>query len=137
MKGIMRFGKKGKLILRFISPYKILEKVGNVAYRLTLPSELSSVHNIFHVSILRRYISDPSHVLSQEPLALDQDLSYKERPPQILDKRVKEFRKKKIPLVKILWCNQSIEETTWELEDEMRKIYPEFFGKKILRTKFL
>ena len=64
MKGIMRFGKKGKLSPRFIGPYEILEKVGNVAYRLALPLELSSVHNVFHVSMLRRYISDPSHVLS-------------------------------------------------------------------------
>ena len=71
MKGIMRFGKKGKLSPRFIGPYEILEKVENVAYRLALPPELSSVHNVFHVSMLRRYTSDPSHVLSQKPLALD------------------------------------------------------------------
>ena len=64
MKGIMRFGKKGKLSPKFIGPYEILEKVGNVAYRLALPPELSSVNNVFHVSMLRRYISNPSHVLS-------------------------------------------------------------------------
>ena len=97
---------------RFIGPYEILEKVGNVAYRLALPPKLSSVHNVFHVSMLRRYISDPSHVLSQEPLALDLDLSYEECFVQILDKRVKELRNKKIPLVKILWCNQSVEKVT-------------------------
>ena len=90
MKGIMRFGKKEKLSPRFIGPYEILEKVGNVAYRLALRPELSSVLNVFHVSMQRRYISDPSHVLSQEPLALDPDLSYEERPIQILDKRVKD-----------------------------------------------
>ena len=73
MKGIMRFGKKGKLSPRFICPHKILEKVRNVAYRLTLPRELSCVHNVFHVSMLSRYILDPSHVLSQEPLGLDPD----------------------------------------------------------------
>ena len=96
----MRFGKKGKLSPRFISPYEILEKVGNVAYKLALPSELSSVHNVFHVSMLRRYISNQSHVHSQEPLALDLDLSYEKRHVQILDKRVKELRNKKILLVK-------------------------------------
>ena len=69
MKGIMRFGKKGMLSPRFIGSYEMLAKVGNVAYRLALPSELSSVHNVFHVSMLRRYTSDPSHVLSQESLA--------------------------------------------------------------------
>ena len=75
----MRFRKKGKLSPRFINPYEIHEKVGNVTYRLALPPELSSVHNVFHVSMLRRYILDPSHVLSQEPLALDPYLSYEER----------------------------------------------------------
>ena len=95
------------------------------------------MHKVFNVSMLRRYISNPSHVLSQEPLALDLDLSYEERPVQILDKRVKELRNKKIPLVKIIWRNQSIEEATLELEDEMRNKYPELFGKQISRTKFL
>ena len=129
--------RKKKLSPRFIGPYVILEKVGNVAYRLALPLELSSMHNVFHVSMLRRYISDPSHVLSQEPLALDPNLSYEERLVKILNKRVKELRNKKIHLVKVLWCNQSVEESTWELEDEMRKKYPELFGKQISRTKFL
>ena len=133
----MRFGKKGKLSTRFISPYEILENVGNVDYRLTLALELSSMHNIFHVSMLRRYILNPTHVLSQEPLALDQYLSYEECPIQILDKREKELRNKKISLVKVLWRSQSVEEATWELEDEMRNKYPELFGKQILRTKFL
>ena len=103
----MIFGKKRKLSLRILGPYEILEKVGNVNYRFALPPELLNVHNVFHVSMLRRYISDPSHVLSQEPLALDPDLSYEECPVQILDKRVKELRNKYIPLVKVLWYNQS------------------------------
>ena len=96
----MRFGKKGKLSL--IGLYEILKKIGNVAYRLALPPELSSAHNVFHASMLRRYILDPSHVLSQEPFALDPDLSYEECLVQILDKREKELRNKKIHLVKIL-----------------------------------
>ena len=98
----MIFGKKEKLSPRFIGPYKILEKVRNVVYRLALPPKLSSLHNVFHISMLMRYISKTSHVLSQEPLALDLDLSYEEYPLQILDKRVKELRNKKIPLLKIL-----------------------------------
>ena len=72
----MRFRKKEKLSPRFIGSYEILEKVGNVAYRLALPPELSIVHKVFHVSMLRRYILDPSQVLSKEPLALDPNLSY-------------------------------------------------------------
>ncbi|PON31376.1 LOW QUALITY PROTEIN: Chromo domain containing protein [Parasponia andersonii] len=127
MKGVMRFGKKGKLSPRFIGPYEILEKVGIVAYRLALPPKLSGVHNVFHVSMLRKYVSDPSHVLNQEPLDLDPKLNYKERPLQILDRKEKELRNKKIPLVKVLWRNHSVEEATWEREDEMRSQHPELF----------
>ncbi|PON58573.1 hypothetical protein PanWU01x14_166040, partial [Parasponia andersonii] len=112
MKGVMRFGKKRKLSPSFIGPYEILEKVGNVAYRLALPLELSGVHNVFHISMLRRYVSDPSHVLSQEPLELNPKLTYEEHPVQILDRRKKELRNRKIPLVKVLWRNHSIEEAT-------------------------
>ena len=101
MKRSMRSEKKEKLSPRFIGLYEILEKVGNVACRLALPLKLSSVHNVFHVSMLRRYISYPSHLLSQEPLALDPDLSYEEHPIQILDKRVKRLRNKKISLLKV------------------------------------
>ena len=86
--------------------------------------------------MLRRYISDPSHVLIEEPLALDPDLSYEEHPIQILNKRKKELRNKKISLVKVLWRNLSVEEATWELEDKMINKYPELFGKQISRTKF-
>ena len=128
MKGIMRFGKKGKLSPRFIGPFEILERVGNVAYRLALPPSLSNVHNVFHVSLLRKYVSDLCHVLSHEPLDMKQDLIYEERPIQILDKKEKELRNKKIPLVKVLCRNSAVEEATWEREDEMRTKYPELFG---------
>ena len=77
-KGVVRFGKRGKLSPRFIGPYQILEKVGPVAYRLELPSELAKVHDVFHVSMLRKYIADPSHVLSEQPITLRDDLAYEE-----------------------------------------------------------
>ena len=108
---------------------KSLKRLGMLLTDLPYPPELSNVHNIFHNSMLMRYISDPSHVLSQEPLVLDPDLNYKKRPIQILDKREKELRNKKIPLVKILWRNHFVEEATWELENGMRNKYPELFGK--------
>ena len=86
MKGVMRFGKKGKLSPRYIGPFEILEKIGKVAYRLALPPSLANVHNVFHVSMLRKYISDPSHVLSYKPLDINENLTYEEQPVKVLDK---------------------------------------------------
>ena len=101
-KGILRFGRRGKLRPRYIMPYEIITRVGPVAYRLDLPPELSKVHNVFHVSMLRKYIPDPSHVLSDHPVELKGNLTYKEQPMQIVDRREKIFRNKVIPLVKVL-----------------------------------
>ncbi|KAL5554940.1 hypothetical protein UlMin_037176 [Ulmus minor] len=78
MKGVMSFGKKGKLSPRFIGPFEILERIGKVTYKLALPPELSSVHNVFHVSMLKKYVSDPSHVLEHEPIQVNEDLTYEE-----------------------------------------------------------
>ena len=120
-KKVMRFGKKGKLSPRFIGPYEVIEKVGPVAYRLALPPELEKIHSVFHVSMLRRYRSDPSHVVSLETIELRPDLTYEEEPVEILAREVKELRNKKIPLVKVLWRNHKTEEATWESEETMRQ----------------
>ena len=117
----MRFGKNGKLSLRFIGPYEMIEKVGLVAYRLALPPELKKIHNVFHESMLRRYMSDPSHVVSSETIELEPDLTYEDEPVEILAREVKELRKKRIPLVKVLWRNHKTEEATWESEEVMRQ----------------
>ena len=101
-KGVMRFGKCGKLSPRFIGPYEIMERVGPVAYRLALPPELSQIHDVFHVSMLRRYRSVPSHILQAQPIKLEGDLSYEEEPIAILAKEEKVLRNKVIPLVKVL-----------------------------------
>ncbi|KAM6546237.1 hypothetical protein CsatB_012151 [Cannabis sativa] len=127
MKGIKRFGKKGKLSPRFIGPFEILERIGQVAYRLAMPPALAAVHNVFHVSMLRKYVSDSSHVLSYEALELQPDLSYEEQPVQILDRREKVLRSKTVALVKVLWRNSKVEEATWELETDMQQKYPELF----------
>ena len=116
----MRLRKKGKLSPRFIDPYEVIEKVGPVAYCLALPSELVKIHNVFHVSMLRRYRSDPSHVVSSETIELRPDLMYEEEPVEILARAVKELRNKKIMLVKVLWRNHKTEEATWESEETMR-----------------
>ncbi|XP_050229144.1 uncharacterized protein LOC126678285 [Mercurialis annua] len=111
-KEILRFGKRGKLSPRFIGPYEVIEKIGPVAYRLALPPELSQIHNVFHVSMLRRYMSDPSYVLQVQPIELKDDLSYEEERVTILAKEDKELRNKVIPLVKVLWKHHRSEEAT-------------------------
>ena len=109
---MIRFGKQGKLSPRYIGPFEIVERIGPVAYRLDFPDELSRVHNVFHISMLRKYISDPSHVLETPKIELRDDLSYKERPVQILGREEKELRNKTISLVKVLWRNHLVKEAT-------------------------
>ncbi|XP_019170998.1 PREDICTED: uncharacterized protein LOC109166503 [Ipomoea nil] len=123
----MRFGKKGKLCPRFIGPYEILERIGNLAYRLALPMELERVHNVFHVSQLKKYVHDPSHVISPEVVPLAGTMSYEERPLQILDFKTRETRRKSVKMVKVWWSHHEVEEATWELEFAMRQRYPDLF----------
>ena len=126
-KKVLRFRKKGKLSPRFIGPYEVIEKVGPVAYHLALPPVLDQIHNVFHVSMLRRYRSDPSHVVSSETIELRPYLTYEEELIEILAREVKELWNKKIPLFKVLWRNHKTEEATWESEDTMRQQYPQLF----------
>ena len=111
-KGVLRFGRRGKLRPRYIGQYEIIARVGAVAYRLDLPPELSKVHNVFHVSMLRKYIPDPSHVLRDQLVELKDNLTYKEQPLQIVDRREQIWMNKVIPLVKVLWGNHGIKEAT-------------------------
>nr|XP_025702560.1 uncharacterized protein LOC112803269 [Arachis hypogaea] len=94
MKGVMRFGKRGKLSPRYIVPFEILDRIGAIAYRLALPSELSMIHPVFHVSMLRKYLSDPSHVLTPQAIELKDDLSFEEEPVAIVDRQVKKLHSK-------------------------------------------
>ena len=126
-KGVLRFGRRGKL-RPHIGPYEIIARVGSVAYRLDLPPELSKVHNVFHVSMLRKYIPDPSHVLRDQPVELKDNLTYKEQPMQIVDRREQILRNKVIPLVKFCGGNHEIKEATWESEAQMRSQYPQLFS---------
>ncbi|KAK5836881.1 hypothetical protein PVK06_012685 [Gossypium arboreum] len=111
-KKILRFGKKGNLSPRFLGPYRVLKRVGPVAYQLELPPELDRIHDVFHVSMLRRYRSDPSHVVPVEEIEVRTDLTFEEEPIQILDREVKVLRRKLVPLVKVLWRNHGREEAT-------------------------
>ena len=98
-KGILRFDKRGKLSPRYIGSYEIVRKVGDVAYHLEFPPELANIHNTFHVSMLRKYIADPSHVLRKQSVQLRENLTYEEQPVEVLDRREQVLRRKVIPLV--------------------------------------
>ncbi|GAA0145743.1 hypothetical protein LIER_05867 [Lithospermum erythrorhizon] len=126
-KWVMRFGKKGKLSPRYIGPFEILTKVGAVAYQLALPKELERIHDVFHVSCLRKYVPDESHVLEFQPDDLGEDLTYEEGPVRILDQKKKVLRNKEVNLVKVLWRNHRVEEAKWESEDDMRSRYRQLF----------
>ena len=126
-KGVVRFGKRGKLNPRYIGPFEIVERIGPMAYRLEFPEEFSRVHNVFHISMLRKYIPDSLHVLETPEIELRDDLSYEEQPVQILGREEKELRNKTISLVKVLWRNHLVEEATWERADQMRSQYPHLF----------
>ena len=123
----MRFGKKGKLSPRFVGPFTILKRIGKVAYELALPLKLAGVHNVFHVSMLRKYITNPSHVLNYKPLEIKDNLTYEEVPIQILDHKDHVLHTKTISLVKVLWKNHTVEEASWKREDEMKSKYPKLF----------
>ncbi|XP_038892580.1 uncharacterized protein LOC120081623 [Benincasa hispida] len=126
-KEILQFGRKGKLSPRYIGPYEIVERVSAAAYRLQLPKELARIHDVFHVSMLRKYVTDPMHILVTQPVQLKEDLSYKEEAIEIVDRKDQVLRNKTIPLVKVLWRNHGIEKATWETEEQMRKRSPQLF----------
>ena len=127
MKGITRFRKRGKLNPRFIGPFEILERIGQVAYRLALPPSMSGVHDVFHISMLRKYIADPTHILQHPEIEYTPDLRQEVRPVKILDTRVNELRNKTLRLVKVQWSGRLTQEATWERESEVRDQYPELF----------
>ncbi|XP_069150676.1 uncharacterized protein [Solanum lycopersicum] len=124
----MRFGRKGMLIPRYVGSYEILQRVGEVAYELALPAELASVHLVFHVSMLKKFVSDPPSILPVEGLEVDEILSNEEVPVEILDRHVKRLRNKEIATVKVLWRNHLVEGSTWEAEADIRSRYPNLFS---------
>jgi len=124
--GIGRAIKSKKLTPRFIGSYQILRKISPVAYQISLPPILSNLHNIFHVSQLRKYVSDPSHIIMPDTIQLKDNLTFETMSVHIIDKRIKQLRGKQIPLVKILW-NEVRGDVTWELEEKIRRAYPYLF----------
>ena len=124
---ILRFRKKGKLSPRFIGPYEILDRIGLVAYRLALTSELAKLHNVFHVSMLRKYHYDESHILLVQDIQVQLNFTFGEEPKAILDREVKQMWNKQVSLVKVFWQHHGMEEATWEPESTMRAQYPQLF----------
>ncbi|GJT69814.1 putative reverse transcriptase domain-containing protein [Tanacetum coccineum] len=102
-KGVIRFGKRVKINPQYIGPFKILKRVGSVAYKLKLPEELSNVHSTFHVSNLKKCLSDESLIIPMKELRLDDKLNFMEEPIEIMDREVKQLRQSRIPIVKVRW----------------------------------
>jgi hypothetical protein len=125
MKGVKRFGVKGKLAPRYIRPFPILEKCGTVAYKLDLPPSLPEVHDIFHMSQLKKCLKADVDVVLPEVTPLEADLSYPEHPIKVLDQKDRVTRRKTIKFFKIQWSNHSEKEATWESEDFLHSRHPD------------
>nr|GEW67116.1 putative reverse transcriptase domain-containing protein [Tanacetum cinerariifolium] len=126
--GIIRFEKRGKLNPWYIGPFKILKRIGPVAYKLKLPEELNNVHNTFHVSNLKKCLSDESLIIPMKELKLDDKLSFVEEPIEITDREIKQLRESRIPIIKVRWNSKRGPEYTWEREDKIRAKYPHLFS---------
>ena len=133
-KGLIRFGKKGKLSPRYIGPFVILERIGPVAYKLNLPQELSAIHDTFHVSNLKKCLAEESLVLPLEEVRVNEQLHVTEEPVEVLDREIKRLRRSKIPIVKVRWNSKHGPEYTWEREDFMKNKYPHLFAKELSRS---
>ncbi|GJT95632.1 putative reverse transcriptase domain-containing protein [Tanacetum coccineum] len=133
-KGVVRFGKKGKLAPRYVGPFEIVERVGPVAYRLKLPQELSCVHDTFHVSNLKKCLAEPDVQVPLDEIEIDENLRFVEEPIEIVERDVKKLKRRRIPLVKVRWNSRQGAEYTWEREDQFRKKYPNLFPKSVLSS---
>ena len=111
-KEVIRFQKRGKLNPRYIGLFRISKRIGLVTYRLELPQDLERIYDVFHISMLRKYISNPSHVLKAPPVELNEDLSFEVQPVGIYDQKLKELRNKSILMVKVSWRSDTVEEMT-------------------------
>jgi hypothetical protein len=125
IRGVQRFGVKGKLAPRYIGPFEILEICGPVAYRLQLPPQLAAIHNIFHVSQLRKCVKIPTEIIDSQAIEIEPDLTYTEHPIRILDTKERSTRRKTTKMYKIQWNHHTEEEATWETESYLQRNFPD------------
>ncbi|GJV78284.1 hypothetical protein Tco_1463565 [Tanacetum coccineum] len=128
-KAVTHFDKLGKLNPRYIGPFKVLAKVGTFAYKLDLPQQLSRVHSTFHVSNLKKCLSDKALAIPLDELYNDDKLHFIEEPVEIMDREVKQLKQSRIPIIKVRWNSRRGPEFTWECEDLFQKKYPRLFTK--------
>ncbi|GKF06650.1 putative reverse transcriptase domain-containing protein [Tanacetum coccineum] len=128
-KGVVRFGKRGKLNPRYVGPFKVIKKVGMVAYKLELPPQLSQVHNTFHVSNMKKCLSNESLVILLEVLRVDDKLHFVEEPIEVMDREIKQLKRSRISIIKVRWNSKRGLEFTWECEDQFKQKYPHLFTK--------
>ncbi|GJU32300.1 putative reverse transcriptase domain-containing protein [Tanacetum coccineum] len=133
-KDVVRFGKKGKLAPRFVGPFEILKRIGPVAYRLRFPEELSSVHDTFHVSNLKKCLADANLHVPLDKIKVDKTLRFVEEPLEIMDCEVKTLKRSKIPIVKVRWNSKRGPEFTWERKDHMKAKYPQLLENANVET---
>src|SRR6266487_3592322 len=135
--GVGRALKSRKLTSKFIGPFQISERVGKLAYRIALPPSLANLHDVFHVSQLRKYVKDPSHVIQSDDIQVRDDLTVETIPLRIEGRETKKLRNKEIVSVKVIWGGPAGENATWELESKMKSSYPDLFSGKFSRAKIL
>nr|GEU48667.1 putative reverse transcriptase domain-containing protein [Tanacetum cinerariifolium] len=127
-KGVVRFGKKGRLAPRFVRPFEIIEKVGHVAYQLDFPKELNGGHDTFYVSNLKKCLADPTLQVRLDEIRVDAKLNFVEEPVEILDREFKKLKRGRIAIVKVRWNSKRGLEFTWERKDQMKLKYPYLFS---------
>ena len=125
-RGVQRFGIKGKLAPQYIGPFQIIETCGPVAYRICLPSQLAAIHDVFHISQLKKCIKVPTEIIKPQDIEIEPDLSDAEYPIKVLDTKERITRREKIKMYKIQWNHHTEEEATWETETYLQRNFPDF-----------
>ncbi|GJR95268.1 hypothetical protein Tco_0267442 [Tanacetum coccineum] len=131
LKGVVHFGKWGKLNPRYVGPFKVFVQVRDVSYKLELPQELNRVHSMFHVSNLKKCNSDEALAIPLDGIHIDEKILFVEEPVEIMDREVKQLKRSRILIVKVRWNSRRGPEFTWEREDQFQKKYPHLFTKPV------